>query len=549
MTEDALNNTLASHDRRQNVTGSPRRQEDRALALELREHYRFEQLVSRLSADFVNLAPEDVETAVDDALREINAFLKSDLATIIVADPDSGYMRVAHQWIAPHVETEIDFLSFELENDAPYIAQQLPLGDPIVINRMSDFPDEAIHEIAIMQNLGLKSVLFVPFQIARKVAGAIVINRLDREVVWPTDLLPTIQLLGEILGNAMARKASDLKLRTAMIEIGKLKDQLETENILLHQEIEILSQHAEIVGDSTVLKSVISQAEQVAPLDSIVLIHGETGSGKELIANLIHRESARGHRKMVRVNCASLPASLIESELFGREKGAYTGALSKQMGRFEIADGSTLFLDEIGELPLELQAKLLRVLQEGEFERLGSTRTLKVDVRVIAATNRDLATLVAEGKFREDLYYRLNVFPIVVPPLRERRADIPALVWSCVHEYSETMGKSIDRINKTTMQRLQAYDWPGNVRELRNVIERSMILSRGDTLTVSLGEAKIDNSSDQTLAEVNRRHILSVLEQTGWRIRGDGGAAQVLGLNPSTLESRMKKLDIQRTPR
>jgi transcriptional regulator with GAF, ATPase, and Fis domain len=284
-------------------------------------------------------------------------------------------------------------------------------------------------------------------------------------------------------------------------------------------------------------------------MNSIVLIQGETGSGKELIANLIHRESPRAHRKMVRVNCASLPATLIEAELFGREKGAYTGALSKQAGRFEMADGSTLFLDEIGELALELQAKLLRVLQDGEFERLGSTRTLKVDVRVITATNSDLATLVAEGTFRQDLYYRLNVFPIVVPPLRERRMDIPALVWSFVREFSETMGKSIDKISKSTMQHLQAYDWPGNVRELRNMIERSMILSRGGTLAVSLGEVGSDQLASQTLAEVDRHHIHSVLEQTGWRIRGAGGAAQALGLNPSTLESRMKKLGIKRTTR
>ena len=398
-----------------------------------------------------------------------------------------------------------------------------------------------------MQNAGLKSVLFVPFQIDRKVAGAVVINRLDREVDWPPELIPTIQLLGEIIGNALARKTSDLKLKVALTEIERLKDKLEAENVLLHQEIDILSRHAEIIGESPVLKSVINQAAQVAPLDSIVLIQGETGSGKELIANLIHRESPRGQSAMVRVNCASLPPTLIEAELFGREKGAYTGALSKQMGRFELADDSTLFLDEIGELPMELQAKMLRVLQEGEFERLGSSRTLKVDVRVIAATNRDLATLVAEGNFREDLYYRLNVFPIVVPPLRDRREDIPAMVWSFVRENNETMGKSIDRISKGTMQRLQAYDWPGNVRELRNVIERSMILSRGGALDVTLGEVENEQLASQTLAEVDRRHILAVVEQTGWRIRGDGGAAQILGLNPSTLESRMKKLGIKRT--
>jgi transcriptional regulator with GAF, ATPase, and Fis domain len=536
----------AGHDRRR-AKIDPRRQEDRDFSEVLDNHLRFEKLVSRLSADFVNLAPADVETAIGDVLGEINQFFKSDFANIIVADPDTGKMRVGYQWIAPHVDSEINFLGFELDRGAPYIAQQLPRGDPLIINRISEFPDEAIHERVIMQNAGLKSVLFVPFQIDRKVAGAVVINRLDREVDWPPELIPTIQLLGEIIGNALARKTSDLKLKVALTEIERLKDKLEAENVLLHQEIDILSRHAEIIGESPVLKSVINQAAQVAPLDSIVLIQGETGSGKELIANLIHRESPRGQSAMVRVNCASLPPTLIEAELFGREKGAYTGALSKQMGRFELADDSTLFLDEIGELPMELQAKMLRVLQEGEFERLGSSRTLKVDVRVIAATNRDLATLVAEGNFREDLYYRLNVFPIVVPPLRDRREDIPAMVWSFVRENNETMGKSIDRISKGTMQRLQAYDWPGNVRELRNVIERSMILSRGGALDVTLGEVENEQLASQTLAEVDRRHILAVVEQTGWRIRGDGGAAQILGLNPSTLESRMKKLGIKRT--
>lgn len=546
MSEEALDEVQTEHDRR-HVAEFPRRQEDRDLSEVLDDHLRFEQLVSRLSADFVNLAPADVDTAINGVLGEINEFFKSDFLNVIVTDPETGKMRVGHEWIAPHVEPEINFLGFELERDAPYIAQYLLRGDPLIINRISDFPDEAFNEIAIMQNLGLKSVLFVPFKIAHKLAGAVVINRLDKEVDWPAELIPTIQLLGEIIGNAMARKSSDLKLQAALNEIEQLKNQLEAENLVLQHEIDVLSPHAEIVGDSPVLMAVISQAQQVAPLDSIVLIQGETGSGKELIANLIHGASPRAHNKMVRVNCASLPATLIESELFGRDKGAYTGALSKQVGRFELADDSTIFLDEIGELPLELQAKLLRVLQDGEFERLGSTRTLKVHVRVIAATNRELATQVAEGNFREDLYYRLNVFPIVVPPLRERREDIPALVWSFVREYSETMGKSIDRISKSTMQRLQAYDWPGNIRELRNVVERSMILSRGGTLVVSLGEVESERVAEQTLAEVNRRHILAVVKQTGWRIRGAGGAAQILGLNPSTLESRMKKMGIKRS--
>jgi transcriptional regulator with GAF, ATPase, and Fis domain len=249
---------------------------------------------------------------------------------------------------------------------------------------------------------------------------------------------------------------------------------------------------------------------------------------------------------MMKVNCAALPPSLIEAELFGRERGAYTGALARQSGRFEVADGSTIFLDEIGDLPLELQAKLLRVLEHGEFERLGSTRTLRVDVRVVAATNRDLSAMVRTGAFREDLYYRLNVFPITVPPLRARPEDIPLLVWTFVREFAQAQGKTIDQIAKQSMERLRRYLWPGNVRELRNIIERATILSAGPTLHVDLPTPLDSKAPGMTLEEVERRHIIAVLDEVRWRIRGDGGAAQRLGLKPSTLESRMRKAGIKR---
>jgi formate hydrogenlyase transcriptional activator len=247
------------------------------------------------------------------------------------------------------------------------------------------------------------------------------------------------------------------------------------------------------------------------------------------------------------VNCAALPATLVESELFGRERGAYTGALTRQAGRFEVADGSTLFLDEVAELPLELQAKLLRVLEDGEFERLGSTRSIKVDVRVVAATNRDLAGAVRKGLFREDLYYRLNVFPIVLPPLRDRVEDIPQLVWAFVEEFSEAMGKVIETIPDERMDALRRYPWPGNVRELRNVIERAMILARDGILPVELSQpVGVGGSTATALAEIERRHILSVLERTAWRVRGAGGAAALLDLKPTTLEARMKRLGVRR---
>jgi transcriptional regulator with GAF, ATPase, and Fis domain len=296
------------------------------------------------------------------------------------------------------------------------------------------------------------------------------------------------------------------------------------------------------------MKKVLSRAEQVAQTDSTVLLLGETGTGKELLARAIHRMSSRKDRPLVTVNCASLPPTLIESELFGREKGAYTGALTKMIGRFEIADGSTLFLDEIGEVPLDLQSKLLRVLEEGTFERLGSTKPLHVNVRIIAATNRDIEQKVEDGKFRRDLFYRLNVFPIVIPPLRERSEDIPLLVRAAVKEFQKKMGKEIESIPKKTMQALQAYSWPGNVRELRNLIERAMILSKDKTLEVDVPHrAPSEKDSTGNLGDMERKHIVAVLEKTGWRIAGQGGAAEVLGLKRTTLHAKMKKLGIKRS--
>jgi transcriptional regulator with GAF, ATPase, and Fis domain len=293
---------------------------------------------------------------------------------------------------------------------------------------------------------------------------------------------------------------------------------------------------------------VLQKAEQVAPTDSTVLVLGETGTGKELIARTIHDLSRRKGRLMVKVNCAALPASLVESELFGREKGAFTGALTREIGRFELAHGSTILLDEIGELPVELQCKLLRILQEGEFERLGGPKTIKVDVRVIAATSRNLQQAVREGKFREDLFYRLNVFPITIPPLRERREDIPPLVWHFVNELSQRMGRSIETIHGSTMEAFKNYLWPGNIRELRNVIERFLITSTNTVFRAELPTVDTDGARAhaQTFEEVERNHILHILEMTGWRVRGEGGAAQILGLKPTTLESRMQKLGVVR---
>jgi PAS domain S-box-containing protein len=344
------------------------------------------------------------------------------------------------------------------------------------------------------------------------------------------------------------QKQMEEQLQQRLGDIEQLKQQLEKENIYLREEIELQSLHEEIVGRSQAMKQILAQVEQVAPTDATVLIEGETGTGKELLARTVHRLSARKDRTLVTVNCAALPPTLVESELFGREKGAYTGALTRMTGRFEVADGATLFLDEIGELPLDVQAKLLRVLEQGRFERLGSTRPLQVNVRIIAASNRDLARNVEEGKFRKDLYYRLNVFPIAVPPLRERPEDIPLLIWAFVRQYEKKMGKRIEHIPRKSMETLQRYPWPGNARELRNVVEHAMIVSSDKTLDITIPQrTSSEIPGNLSLDDVERRHILGVLQKSDWRLSGPGGAAEILGLKRTTLQSKMKKLGIRRS--
>jgi len=352
--------------------------------------------------------------------------------------------------------------------------------------------------------------------------------------------------------NELDRRVAErtAELSTALAEIRILKDQLEVENIYFRHENKMKHRFEHIIGQSDGLKYVLYRAEQVAPTNATVLILGETGTGKELIAAAIHNMSPRKDRPLITVNCATLPGNLIESELFGREKGAFTGADTRQVGRFEIAHGSTLCLDEIGELPLELQAKLLRVIQHGEFERLGSSHTIKVDVRIIATTNRDLEEEIRKGRFRQDLYYRLNVFPITVPPLRQRKEDIPAMVQAFIERYSKKLGKSITSISKETMRTLQDYPWPGNVRELENIIERAVILCPGPVLQLT-DKLEIPfpalSSTVRTLEETERVQIVKILSETRWRIEGKDGAAAILGIHPSTLRARMHKLGVVRS--
>ncbi len=355
--------------------------------------------------------------------------------------------------------------------------------------------------------------------------------------------LTELQVVGRDISD---RKAYELKLKEALEEVEVLKQKLEAENIYLKEKYVSVKSSSGILYDSGLMEEVIGKINQVAETDSPVLIYGETGTGKEMVALAIHSASRRRKKLMITVNCAALPPSLIESELFGREKGAYTGALSRQVGRFELANNSTIFLDEIGELPPEIQVKLLRVLQFGEFQMLGSPETRKVDVRILAATNKDLTQAMADGSFRSDLYYRLNVFPIDLPPLRKRKEDIPLLAWAFTDEIATRQGKRIDKISTESMNRLLRHDWPGNIRELRNVIEYSIIMARGSVLDVVLQNAHVGRTPDESLENEERRYIERVLRLTNWRIRGKEGAAERLGLKESTLRFRMKKLGIQR---
>ena len=383
------------------------------------------------------------------------------------------------------------------------------------------------------------------------------IRRADGEFRWIYDTgSPRLAADGELIGyigsavDITDRRAAEEALQIAHQEVSKLKNQLEAENIYLQEEIKLAHNVNEIIGESQAIKYVLFKIEQVSQTDTTTLILGETGTGKELVARAIHNQSERKNRPLVKVNCAALSGSLIESELFGHEKGAFTGASARKIGRFELADGATLFLDEIGELPLELQAKLLRVLQEGEFERLGGNKTIKVDVRILAATNRNLKDEVTKGTFREDLWYRLNVFPVTVPPLRQRKEDVPLMVEHFVRSYSRKVGKPITSLSSGTLKKLKDYSWPGNVRELANVIERAVVNSQGPILHIAdqfeQPAPEKDSDLSRTLEEIEREYIVRVLESTGWRIGGASGAAQVLGLNSSTLRTRMLKLGIQK---
>ncbi|MBE0577070.1 MAG: sigma 54-interacting transcriptional regulator [Desulfuromonadales bacterium] len=412
--------------------------------------------------------------------------------------------------------------------------------------KSSDVSAEPQRSKAYFDEISVGGISRVPLINHKKKDGTI----FPSEISGGTFMWKNRRMFVLIIRDISERIRRENELKNALGELEEIKKRLEAENVYLKEEFHLNPNFSDIVGQGKTFKKVLLKVEQVAVTDTTVLLLGETGTGKELLARAIHNLSPRKDHSLVKVNCAALPANLIESELFGHEKGSFTGATARKFGRFELANGGTIFLDEIGDLPLELQSKLLRVLQEGELERVGGMNTIKVDVRVIAATNRELENAMAEGTFREDLYYRLNVFPIKSPPLRERREDIPALVKFFIQKHGPKLRRQIKTIPKYVMDTLKEYHWPGNVRELENIIERSLIHSQGDQLT--LGDyfrqavRTPKRKEIRTLADMERENILEALEATSWRVSGKRGAAEILGLKPTTLEARMKKLGIKR---
>ena len=642
------------------------------------KHLQFEQILSDLSARFIHLPYTRLDTEIERALNKVLDFFQVDRCALLRVLPDKDAWEITHVAYSEHAEQVP--VGTELPRSInPWAYEKLVIkGEVLSFSTFSDVPDKAHVDKQTWKGWGIRSNLAIPVLMNRSVLHIIVINTIRQERIWPEEFFPRLQLLGEIMVNALERSIADQALRRnaarlslavdsaeaglweldcrnnifwasdqarsifgyghndiismerfedsihpddlqrvrqsialtlndkeptdieyrivsgegrlkwiaskgrphtnemgelervlgissdiserkrletelndRLQEIENLKNRLENENLYLREDLKIEQGFEKIVGNSKELKSVLFGANQVAPTDATVLILGETGTGKGLIANAIHQMSNRKDRPLITVNCSALPHNLIESELFGREKGAFTGAESRHAGRFEVADGGTIFLDEIGEMPVEIQSKLLRVLQDGEFERLGSAKSITVDVRVIAATSRNLQREVRAGRFREDLYYRLNVFPLLIPPLRDRREDIPLLAHYFTKKFADKFNKAIDSIPVATMNEFNNYDWPGNVRELEHIVERGVIVSSGKTfkLTCQLVSSMNDKPTNETLkdlATVEREYILKVLKTANWKIEGQAGAASILNLAPSTLRSRIRKLGIRR---
>jgi formate hydrogenlyase transcriptional activator len=509
-----------------------------------RERDRLQLLLEVNNAVVSRLDLDEVFTSVSSCLQRV---IPHEHSSLLLYEPGTRRFR-KH---VPHVAGK-EVIIEDCEVDAQ--SARSPAGIAITTRQAALFAEDDLRALAAESCIakkvlegGFKSVCSVPLLSHDRVLGALNVGS-ERAGAFSVD---DVELLGQVAQQIAIAVENGLAFR----EIAELKEKLNTEKLYLEDEIRTEHNFDEIVGRSSVLKHVLKQVEIVSPTGSTVLIQGETGTGKELIARAIHNLSGRRDRTFVKLNCAAIPTGLLESELFGHEKGAFTGAIAQRLGRFELAHGGTLFLDEVGDIPLELQSKLLRVLQEQEFERLGSTRTIRVDVRLVAATNRDLVAMVAEKQFRSDLYYRLNVFPIVNPPLRERRDDIGALVRYFTQKFARRMNKRIESIPTEAMAALSSYAWPGNIRELENLIERAVIVSRGSRLEVPLAgleqSGKVAAASEAprrltTLEEAEREHIREALHEANWQVGGPAGAAIRLGMKRTTLQSKMAKLGIER---
>jgi PAS domain S-box-containing protein len=502
----------------------------------------FERLVAELSVQFINVPADEVDAAIQRALGRVCEALGIDRGTFFRIE-DDGMLTSPLSWQRPGIPP-IPAPTSAVER-FPWALATVRAGEVLCFSTLDEVPHRVDREN--YRAFGTRSAVTLPLSVNGRLVGAVGFNMVASERTWTPEDLHRLRVIGAAFGNVLARQQSEEALGRALTEVRRLSAQLQNENLYLRREAEDRLGSGVVVGQSDAVRRVLEQIRQVAATDSTVLLLGETGTGKELFAARVHELSERRGRAMVRVNCSAIPSTLIESELFGREKGAFTGALARQIGRFELADHSTIFLDEIGDLPPEVQVKLLRVLEERQIERLGSPKSIHVDVRIVAATHRNLEQRIAEGAFREDLFYRLNVFPIQVPPLRERVEDIPLLVWRFVEEFTKAFGKRIDAIPRDNMAALQRYGWPGNIRELRNIVERAMILASGPRLTIALPTASAGpGRRSLKLADVEKEHIRTILESTGWRIRGAGGAADRLGLRPTTLETRMAKLGLKR---
>ena len=516
------------------------RQEDEQ-AVALSEQLQFQRLIADLSVQFINVSDDRVHEAIREGLRRIHQQLGVDRSTLYKLSADAAVIDPITWPVAEDAAATPTAPRGEL---FPWTFERILAGQVVAFSRVDEIASPT--DRASFRAQGTKSAVVVPLSVADRVVGAVEFQMTDVERTWPAVIVHRLTVIGSVFDQVLARWQRSEALRAASLELQWLRDELQVENQYLHREERERFGSTQVVGQSPAIQRVLQQIHQVAATDATVLLRGETGTGKELLAAQLHELGARHARPMVRVNCAAIPATLIESELFGRERGAYTGALARQIGRFELANHSTIFLDEIGDLPADVQVKLLRVLEERTIERLGNPRPIVVDTRIIAATHRNLEQLTAEGTFREDLYYRLNVFPIHVPPLRERVEDIPLLFWRFVEEFSKAFGKRIDSIDSARMAALQEYRWPGNIRELRNVVERAMIVAVGRELTITLPVTPTAQLPGPRLLDVEKEHIRAVLQSTSWRIRGRGGAAEQLGLKPTTLETRIAKLGLKR---